>query len=443
MAYVPGCTHDIFISYASENNRDGWVDQFHSALANELTDLLGRKFVPKESIYFDKRALEIAQDFTRELSTAAAQSAILLPVLSPSYLTSDWCDRERIAFFEQLPHGATPAACLAPIEIRPFKPVGLTALYANAQYLSFIDPADHQSPLPAGSAQWTAQLKVLAKQLAGALQKLRFHCKPVYVGAASASVLSVCARANCIQELESRFFRTAPESLQAFDDPTAILQQSALAVHFLGGSGEAALKAIQTSAEICPGPTILYQPFGEELTPTENLFLLEFEKQLQPGAANYQRLAGKNDQELIALIDDQLTRAAPAASAANTQLHLALICDDPDLAGVRQLKTDLLARRTINVDFPDFLSVRLKAMERVRKWQEFIRSAPELVFYHGLAERERIETIWQMAEQTKAARNWYLAPPDLDSKRQQHPDALWNIEQLLNRTEKAKGVGAP
>ena len=41
MAYVPGSRYDLFISYASENNRDGWVEQFEKALGQELGDLLG------------------------------------------------------------------------------------------------------------------------------------------------------------------------------------------------------------------------------------------------------------------------------------------------------------------------------------------------------------------------------------------------------------------
>src|ERR1044071_5377804 len=100
MAYVPGCRHDLFVSYASENNRDGWVTQFVQALGRELSELLGvRQFNPKESIFFDQRSLEIAQSFPDELAAAARDSAIFLPIFSPGYLTSPWCNRERIEFF--------------------------------------------------------------------------------------------------------------------------------------------------------------------------------------------------------------------------------------------------------------------------------------------------------------------------------------------------------
>jgi hypothetical protein len=84
MPYVPGYSHDLFISYARENNRDGWIDQFLLALGRELSDLLGiRQFNPKDSIFFDSRSVEIAQSFPDELAAGARSSAIVVPIISP------------------------------------------------------------------------------------------------------------------------------------------------------------------------------------------------------------------------------------------------------------------------------------------------------------------------------------------------------------------------
>src|ERR1035441_2114052 len=79
LAYVPVCHHDLFISYASESNREGWVEQFANVLGQELADLLGRQFVPKDSVFLDKRELEVAQSFPVRLTAAARASAILVP----------------------------------------------------------------------------------------------------------------------------------------------------------------------------------------------------------------------------------------------------------------------------------------------------------------------------------------------------------------------------
>src|ERR1017187_8970578 len=158
MAYIPGCRYDLFISYASEDNREGWAEQFANALGQELGDLLGRQFVPKDSIFLDKRKLEVAQSFPAELRDAARASAILIPILSPYYVTSEWCNRERREFFSKLPYGAEPADCLAPVQIRPVDQSGLVKLYKDAQKLSFLGP-DGQTAFAVGSRGWKAQLE--------------------------------------------------------------------------------------------------------------------------------------------------------------------------------------------------------------------------------------------------------------------------------------------
>jgi hypothetical protein len=93
MAYVPGYRYDVFVSYAAENNREGWIEQFVRVLGDEMTELLGRQFNRKESIFFDKRELQIGS-FPDQLAAAARDSAILIPALSPGYLTSQWCANE-------------------------------------------------------------------------------------------------------------------------------------------------------------------------------------------------------------------------------------------------------------------------------------------------------------------------------------------------------------
>lgn len=120
MPYVPGCRHDVFVSYASENNREGWVGQFVKRLGSELEEQFGRRrFSAERSIYFDQRELRAGDDFPKELEQAARHSALLIPVLSQGYLVSPWCEQERIAFETWLPDGAVLPEALAPLQIRP------------------------------------------------------------------------------------------------------------------------------------------------------------------------------------------------------------------------------------------------------------------------------------------------------------------------------------
>jgi len=444
MPYVPGCRYDLFISYASENNRDGWVNQFVHELGRELSELLGiRQFNPRESIFFDQRDLGVAQSFPDQLALAASESAIFVPILSPGYLTSPWCNRERIEFFTHLPHGANSSGCLAPILVRPVEESGLDALYRNAQRISFLS-SDEQTPLAAGSPGWTAQVLRFAGQLKSALQKLRRGCKPVFLGKASQTDRSQALRSWCCTELERRHFRIVPESLPALDDTERLretLQDAGLAIHFLGGADPAALDAIDISVIVCSGPTILYQPFATDLTVTERLWLSDFERALQLRPGGYQRIAGKNDQELLAVIDEQITRIRDTSKPLS-QEELAVVCEESDLESVVRLKEDIRTRRQVEVRFPDFLSGNTKAMERLRRWQEYLSCSKALLFYYGFSQRERLELICQAAQQQGRVvrHDWFLAPPDLDRKREKQPDALWNIDQVIGFVERGRSV---
>jgi hypothetical protein len=446
MAYVPGCRHDLFISYASENNREGWVEQFANALGQELGDLLGRQFIPKDSVFFDKRELEVAQSFPDRLKAAARDSAILVPILSSGYLESPWCNRERTAFFSKLPYGAEPSDCLAPIVIRPFDEAGLDRLYHDAERLSFLS-ADRQTPFAVRSPKWKAQLRELARQLGNALQNLRRKCRPVFLGKAAETDRSQNLRAWCRTELERRCFRTAPVSLLALDDSEAVraaVQEAGLAVHFLGGADTLAMEAIETSVEVCTGPTILYQPFRVDLSADERIWLGDFERRLKAPPGRYQRLAGKNDQELLSLVDEQITLFREEAGAAQARVDLALVCDEADLNGVRQLKNDISSRRPFALDSPDFVGARLKSMEVLRKWKDYLSRGEALLFYDGAAERNRLEPFWLKAQESRpgAKRSWFVAPPDLEDKLRKQPDALSTVDQVIGFVEEVRRAHA-
>ena len=51
MPYVPGFRYDLFVSYASEDNVDGWVEKFQTHLTGELARLLGRPFSEKIGLF--------------------------------------------------------------------------------------------------------------------------------------------------------------------------------------------------------------------------------------------------------------------------------------------------------------------------------------------------------------------------------------------------------
>jgi hypothetical protein len=448
MGYVPGCKHDLFISYASENNRDGWVSHFVLALGKELSELLGmRQFQPKECIFFDAHNIQAAQGFPLELSKAARGSAIFVPILSPGYLLSPWCNHERTEFFSQLPLGAEAPNCLAPVLIRPIDETGLDALHRQAQRISFL-AGDEQTPLPTSSPEWRHQVRNFAGQLKVALQLLRGRYKPVFVGRSPEIESGERLRTWCRSEIERRHFRTVPESLQVLDEVERLvpeLESSGLAIHFLGGANSRAMEAIEISAAVCSGPTLLYQAFSTELTPRERLWLDTFERDLQPTTERYQRLAGKNSQELLSVIDEQFARGPSDTPTTTLRSQVGLVCDKADFEAVRQLQASIREKLNIEVSYPEFVAEQLKAMEWVRRWQDYLSRSEALLFYYGAAEFERLNLIWQTAhEHHRSIRsNWFLAPPDLDTKRLKVPDGLWEIEHVGHLTDLSKAAQQP
>jgi len=103
MAYVPGYAHDIFVSYAQvddltdQDGVDGWVTTLIKKLSNRLAQRLGRR--DSFSIWYD-HYLSHHVNITPEIMSTLEKTATLVVVLSPGYLASEWCQRERHTFLK-------------------------------------------------------------------------------------------------------------------------------------------------------------------------------------------------------------------------------------------------------------------------------------------------------------------------------------------------------
>lgn len=105
MTYVPGFEHDIFISYAHVDNtpveeEEGWVTKLHSSLLALIPQKIGR--AEGFSIWRDLK-LSGNDELVDSLDSAFRRSAIMLTILTPSYLASTWCSKELEGFSSQ-PH---------------------------------------------------------------------------------------------------------------------------------------------------------------------------------------------------------------------------------------------------------------------------------------------------------------------------------------------------
>jgi hypothetical protein len=124
MAYVPGFASDVFVSYATIDNEvttidgaqsKGWVVALLEKLRRELNSRIGGREV---NVFFDHESMRSNHPITSQLLEAARSSATLLVVMSPSYLASEWCRRERNAFLSVV-NDRIAAGSLLVVRARP------------------------------------------------------------------------------------------------------------------------------------------------------------------------------------------------------------------------------------------------------------------------------------------------------------------------------------
>ena len=95
MCPIPGFDDDLFISYAHLDNQplaeglEGWVETLHGRLGIRLSQLLGEEV----KIWRDPK-LQGNDYFADALLMRVAKVGILVSVLSPRYVKSEWCMRE-------------------------------------------------------------------------------------------------------------------------------------------------------------------------------------------------------------------------------------------------------------------------------------------------------------------------------------------------------------
>src|SRR2546430_17662985 len=99
MGHVTSFKHDIFISYAHIDDtplmegEEGWVSKFHQSLEALVKQILG----DAPNIWRDPK-LQGNDYFSDKLVGALPDTALLVSILSPRYVKSEWCLRELETF---------------------------------------------------------------------------------------------------------------------------------------------------------------------------------------------------------------------------------------------------------------------------------------------------------------------------------------------------------
>jgi hypothetical protein len=93
--YLAKFEADVFVSYAHKDDdrigREpmGWVSQFHEDLAGQI-----RVYIGSDARVWRDNDVRNNDDFEKKIARRLARTAMFLPVVSASFLNSEWCLRE-------------------------------------------------------------------------------------------------------------------------------------------------------------------------------------------------------------------------------------------------------------------------------------------------------------------------------------------------------------
>ena len=395
MGVVSDYTNDVFISYSHIDNQpidgagDGWVDTFHELLQNFVDVHLGRR----TAIWRDRR-LTGADIFSDEIEQQLKASAVLVSIISPGYLQSDWCNRELFAFTRTAEDGRSlrignlhrvVKVLRLPAERSALPPVLDTVL--GAQFYR-VDPASGRArdllldPAADAPKVFRARVDDVAQDLSRLLTAMAASGEAAAAAAPPESAETVFLawstadlgeeREKLRRELEARRFRVVPTGappLEAAALRAAVadaLREARVAIHLIGAHYgfvpegdersvvELQIDAAATAAAAGGSARILWLAPGSPAR-DPRLDALLGRMQQAPAGRPMDVLVNQSVETLKALVLDRLKPApAPVATmpaAAGAGVYL--ICDPLDRQSVSPLQ-DFLFDQSLEVRLPLF-----------------------------------------------------------------------------------------
>jgi TIR domain-containing protein len=243
MAYVPGYSNDIFLSYAHGDD-PAWFQAFEQALARAVRGRLGHDV----DLWRDLKHLRVGQDWESEIAEAIATTAAFVAVLSPSYQTSNWCSRELSTFLG--PGGSLDGIkmgefhrLLKVVKI-PWEGNDHESFFPRLQHVPFfrkVDDPREYIEFPLASDAFDGSLQELAAAVTALLRVMRRRLQKVFVAAPAEDVSDAWNRVRK-QLLDDRYDVRPDGVLNAGYDDKVILREvenAVLTVHLLGAAYDA------------------------------------------------------------------------------------------------------------------------------------------------------------------------------------------------------------
>jgi hypothetical protein len=264
MAFVPGFDHDVFISYAHGDDRE-WISRFHDRLKTQLARLL-----PGAEVWIDKDDLRRSRDFEKNIPATLESSAVLISLVSPTYITRPYCVREECRRFGELTAArkqpgqrfAAPEFAADLFGFRcPILPLTNTAYWNNlipgATDIPFCDDLD---TFPTASSSFEEKFRTLLREVRDLLLRMRNHSTPVLVYPRIPDADIKEAHSVLTRELNVQSYRILPEDEL---DPVPHVDGADLTVLLLGARYHEANRRLARALEerskpfvVWPSPTL-------------------------------------------------------------------------------------------------------------------------------------------------------------------------------------------
>jgi hypothetical protein len=207
MPAVPNVRHDIFVSYAHDDNLPvartevGFVSQLVSDLRTEIT----RKVHKQLDIWWDHYSLIGGTRVTPEIMQAASGCASIVVIASPAYLRSEWCERERNAFFQVLGRRESAAPSVFVVSIERLDQRTLPRDLQDFRAYDFFRVLEDGRSTRALNAELTSDREEYMNRLAMLAQHVTDHLQAriaAPAAAAAAAVTPAASDAPCVLLLD-------------------------------------------------------------------------------------------------------------------------------------------------------------------------------------------------------------------------------------------------
>ncbi len=428
MSFLTDYEYDIFISYTHIDNRApqeqrGWIDKFHEDLEMKLQVHLGAK----PAIWRDPR-LAGNVIFEDELVEKIPKVVILVSVLSPSYVNSEWCRREMRLFCESADQtggiGLGNKSRIfkverihVPLQRHPPELQRMTGY----EFYHLDEQAQRAHEFLPNSVEYWTRIEDVAQDMARLLETMKQRSEEVsVVGFAAASAGSAASgetiylaetsldlspqRDGIKRELQQRGHTVVPDRPLPLNGPQLqaavreYLQPSKLSIHLIGANygviPEAADRSVvwlqnEVAAERSKSNSfsrLIWMPERLEGIEDRQRQFIDYLKN-DPAAQQGADLLQTSIEELKTYIQDKLRRAPkPVPSGSNGDkdpLRIYLICDKQDYEAITPL-ADCFFNQGLEVILP--LMEGDEAEVREEHKQSLLECDAVIIFYGNASE---------------------------------------------------------